>query len=154
MPFYLVIIFLIYFFLEPCFKPYFLTPVKSATTSHVKLGCNITSHFKPSNSDIYLLKNGFKKIRLSEDQIDIATVPLSNNASNAILSQPHKSILQYHINGSYSAQGFYQCAIFTPMFMTQEARSQKMQLQFQGNISSLIVAFDLKHWNAPVVHLY
>ena len=134
------------FFLDPCFKFYFLTPVESSTKSQVKLRCNITSHFKPRYSDIYLLKNGFKKLHLNEDQISIATVPLNNETSNGSLIQPYKSILQYQINDNYSAQGFYQCAVSSKMFRNHEARSQKLQLQFQGNIFPLVLLFELKHW--------
>ena len=121
-------------FLEPRFKPYFVTPVESTTTSPVNLRCNITSHFKPNNSDIYLLKNGFKKVYLSENQTSISIVPLGNNLS---LIQPYNSILQYQMHGNYSAQGYYQCAVFTSTFMTKEARSKKLPLQFQGNVFSL-----------------
>ena len=77
-----------------------------------------------------MLKNGFKKVHLSEDQKSIYAVPLRKNAS---LIQPYNSILQYKMHGDYIAQGYYQCAIFTRMFMTKETRSKKMQLQFQGN---------------------
>ena len=145
--------FLFFFFLEPCFKPYFVTPVESTTKSQIKLWCNITSHFEPKNADIYVRKNGFKKIHLREDQISIATIPLSNNSSNASLFQPYKSIIQYQINGNYSAQGYYQCAVFNPTLMTQEARSRKLQLQFQGNISPMFLPFGLKRWNIPAIDL-
>lgn len=127
----LLITYLIYFFLEPCFKAYFVTPFESATKSHIKLKCNMTSHFKPNYTDIYWLKNGFKKIRLNEDHTSISIVSLRNNLS---LIQSYNSILEIQMHRNYSVQGYYQCVIFTPMFMTQEARSQKLQLQFQGNI--------------------
>ena len=138
------------FFLEPRFKAYFVSPVESATKFQVKLRCNITSHFKPSHSDIYLLKNGFKKVHLSQDQTNISIVSLSKNVS---LIQPYNSILQYQMRGNYSAQGYYQCAVFTPMFMTKEARSMKLPLQFQGNVFPLQRTFNLKHCNIPPIYL-
>ena len=137
--------FLINFFLEPRFKVYFVSPVSvSASKSQLKLSCNITSHFKPSNSDIYLLKNGFKKVHLSEDQTSISTAsPVSYN-----------SFLQYEMHSNYSAQGYYQCAVFTPEFMTKEVRSKKLQLQFPGNIFPLQRTFNLKHCNIPSTDLW
>lgn len=150
MPAELLMTFLIYFFLEPRFKTYFVPPAESATKSQVKLRCNITSHFKPSNSDIYLLKNGFKRVHLSENQASIYIAPLRKNLS---LIQPYNSILQYLMHGNYSAQGYYQCAIFTRMFMTKEARSKKLQLQFQGNDFPLKRTCNSKHYTIHSVDL-
>lgn len=121
--------FLICVFLEPRLKPY-ITTNDSAIES---LRCIITSHFKPNIFDFYWLKNGFRKIALNEEQANISGVLQSNNTS---LLQPYRAILQYRVNHNYSVQGYYQCAVFAPRFMTHKAISTKLQLQFQGKIAT------------------
>ena len=96
--------------------------------------CNITSHFKPNISDLYWLKNGFRRIAVTEDQTNISEVLQSNNTS---LIQPYRAILQYRVNHNYSVQGYYQCAVFAPRFMTHKVISTKLQLQFKGKLFSL-----------------
>ena len=117
-------------FLEPRFKPYITT--NNLTVESLR--CNITSHFKPNMSDLYWLKNGFRKIALTEDQMNINKVFQSNNPSPI---QPYRAILQYRVNHNYSVQGYYQCAVFAPRFMTHKAISTKLQLQFRGKFFSL-----------------
>ena len=41
----------------------------------------------------------------------------------------------FEVNVKYPIQGYYQCAIFKSGYMKEEARSQKVHLQFQGNVS-------------------
>lgn len=85
--------------------------------------CFIVSHFNLSDGDVYLLKNGFEKLRIGGF--------VQVNPENA-LAQIYDTEAQNFSNNIYSAQGFYQCVVFTPRFMKREVKSQKLQIQFQG----------------------
>lgn len=44
----------------------------------------------------------------------------------------------FKVNVKYPIQGYYQCAIFNASYMKEEVRSQKVHLQFQGNVSIFV----------------
>ena len=73
---------------------------------------------------MYWLKNGFKKLQFRRIQ---------NEADGDSLLQSTTIELSAFSNDSYIRQGYYQCVVFAPRFMTKEIKSSKLQLQFQGN---------------------
>ena len=101
--------------------PSFDSPVKS--NNLVRMRCLIVSHFNLSDGDVYLLKNGLEKLSVGGFvQVN------SENASTQI----YETTVQNLSTNIYSAQGFYQCVVFTRRFMKREVKSQKLQIQFQG----------------------
>ena len=86
--------------------------------------CNVASHFKLHDADMYWLKNGFEKLKLRK---------IRNQADRDGLLQSTTIELSASSNDSYSYQGYYQCVVFARRFMKEEVRSLKLQVQFQGN---------------------
>ena len=113
-------------FLEPRIvsKPCLERPVKSAKDFPVNMTCNIASHFKLHDTDIYWFKNGLKTSKLTR---------IRNEAHGGSLLQSTTIELPVFSNESYIHQGYYQCVVFAPRFMKEEIISSKLQLQFQGN---------------------
>ena len=101
--------------------PSFESTVRS--NNLVSIVCFIVSHFNLSDGDVYLLKNGFEKLSIGGF--------MEVNSENA-LGQTYKTTVQNLSSNIYSAQGFYQCVVFTARFMKREVKSQKLQIQFQG----------------------
>ena len=99
--------------------PSFESPVRS--NNLVSIICFIVSHFNLSDGDVYLLKNGFEKLSIGGFE--------GVNPENV---QFYQTTVQNLSSNIYSAQGFYQCVLFTPRFMKREVKSQKQQIQFHG----------------------
>ena len=116
----------LFFNLEPQIvsKPYLERPVKSTKDFPLYMTCKIASHFVLHDADMHWLKNGFEKLKFRRIQ---------NKADGDSLLQSTTIELTSSLNDSYSHQGYYQCVIFAPRFMTKEVRSSKLQVQFQGN---------------------
>ena len=105
-------------------KPYLQRPLKSVKDLPINMTCNIASHFILHDTDMYWLKNGFKKLKFRRIQ---------NEADGDSLLQSTTIELPACSNDSYIRQGYYQCVVFAPRFMKKEITSSKLQLQFQGN---------------------
>ena len=76
-----------------------------------------------TKNEIYWLRNGYKKTHLNINHgipKGGGVVKLRNN--------------NFKVKLKYPIQGYYQCAIFNASYMREEARSQKLHLQFQGNV--------------------
>ena len=118
-------IFLLFFFIEPRFvsQPSFEAPF-TTTKDYVNLiGCSIATRFNISKTEVYWLKNGYEKIYTNiSDKVPKGggVVKLANISSK--------------VDEKYTIQGYYQCAVFNPTYMTEESRSKTLHLQFQGNI--------------------
>ena len=119
-------LFFSFFFIEPKFisQPTFGAPF-TTTKDYVNLtGCSVATHFNLTKNEIYWLKNGYEKIHLNISDVipkGGGVVKLTNN--------------NFRVNVKYPIQGYYQCAIFNASYMKEEARSKKVHLQFQGNVS-------------------
>ena len=116
----------LFFFIEPKFisQPSFGAPF-TTTEDYVNLtGCIVATHFNLTKNEIYWLKNGYEKIHLNISDVipkGGGVVKLTNN--------------NFGVNVKYPIQGYYQCVIFNASYMKEEARSKKVHLQFQGNVS-------------------
>ena len=113
------------FFVEPKIisQPSFETPFNT-TKDFVKLiGCNIATHFNLSGAEVYWLKNGYEKIHLN-----ISDVIPEGGGVVKLTDDSFKSDEKYRI------QGYYQCVVFNSSYMKEQARSEKLHLQFQGNV--------------------
>ena len=104
-------------------KPYFDRTVKAAKDLTVNMTCNVASHFLLRETDVYWLKNGFEKLKFKttgnqEGLLQSTTIELAATS-----------------NDSYIYQGYFQCVAFAPRFMKEEARSSKLQVQFEVKFS-------------------
>ena len=112
------------FFIEPKIisQPSFEAPFTSTNDPVNLIGCSIASHFNLTETEVYWLKNGYEKIHLSiSGKIPKGggVVKLTNNS--------------FKVDEKYAVQGYYQCAVFNTRYMKEEAKSEKLHLQFQGN---------------------
>ena len=75
-----------------------------------------------SGTAVYWLKNGYEKIHLNISDVipeGGGVVKLANNS--------------FAVDEKYPIQGYYQCAV-NASYMKEEARSEKLHLQFQGKV--------------------
>ena len=84
---------------------------------------SVASHFNLSWTEICWLKNVYEKIHLNMSYVVIeggGVVKLTN--------------IIFEVAKKYPIQGYYQCAVFHASYKKVEERSEKVHLQFKGNV--------------------
>ena len=94
-------------------RPSFLSQHKNVGDSVIIAGCQLQSIFPITNNDVYFVRNAFENIN--------ATVTSNKVMENLIID-----------TSSFQDHGFYQCGLFASKYMTEEIRSDSINLQFEG----------------------
>ena len=116
------------FFIDPKIisAPSIEAPPFATTADPVFLTeCRIATHFNLSKTAVYWLKNGFEKT----DFTSSGHIPEGGGVFPLRAKRFQAEPSSMHI-----IQGYYQCAVFDPRYMKEEVRSEKLHLQFQGNV--------------------
>ena len=89
------------------------------------IGCTIATHFNLSSTAVYWLKNGFEKTDFTISE---------NIPEGGGVFQLRDKGFQVESQRKYAIQGYYQCAVYDTRYMKEEVRSERLDVQFQGNI--------------------
>ena len=89
------------------------------------IGCRIATHFNLSSTAVYWLKNGFEKTGFTIG---------GNIPEGGGVFQLRGKGFEVEPQRKYTIQGYYQCAVYDTRYMKEEVRSERLDVQFQGNI--------------------
>ena len=117
----------IFFFIEPKILsgPSAESPFNTTEDEVFLIGCRIATHFNLSSTAVYWLKNGFEKTGFTRS---------GNIPEGGGVFQLRSNGFEVDPTSKYTIQGYYQCAVFDPLYMKEEVRSKRLDVQFQGNI--------------------
>ena len=115
------------FFIEPKIisSPSFEVSFTTTADPVILRGCSIAIHFDPSETAVYWLKNGFEKSNFTGKR----QIPVGGGVFRL-----GSKVFDVEPSSMYIIQGYYQCAVFDPRYMKEEVRSERLDVQFQGNI--------------------
>ena len=114
-------------FVEPKFisAPSAERPFTTTEDPVFLIGCRIATHFNLSTATVYWLKTGLDKTDFSSS----GDIPEGGD-----VFQLRSKGFEVESTSMYTIQGYYQCAVFDPRYMKEEVTSERLDVQFQGNI--------------------
>ena len=115
------------FFIEPKIisAPSACKPFTTTKDEVFLSGCRIATHFNLSSTTVYWLENGLEKTGFTSS---------GNIPEGGSVFQLTGKDFEVEPQMKFTIQGYYQCAVFDTRYMKEEVRSERLDVQFHGNI--------------------
>ena len=93
-------------------------------------GCTLSSQVQLNPENIYWLKNGKEHI---STKFSTTIKIVESIVQGSIASEfDYKYFELIYTTTNYTMQGYYQCAVYHPRYMSDEIKSTAVNIQFQG----------------------
>ena len=116
--------------------------IKEPSTANIPLrvgqqikihGCTLSSQVQLNPENIYWLKNGKEHISTNlSETTKLGNITFNETYFRVPIKIDYKYSELIYTTTNYTMQGYYQCAVYDPRYMSEEIKSTAVNIQFQG----------------------